>query len=379
MVQHLRFRVNRLIYCRVAAAATLCLSCIGAAASSGDVNISELQRAAEKGSISKQVELAGDYFVGRGVSRDAKMAAFWYERAAESGDPAAENEIGYLYQTGMGVQVDLNRAFHWYQLSAASGLALAKVNLGVLYAWGIGVGKNESLAAQLFREAAEKGCGVAATYLGDIYFFGLGVKQDKTVGEAWYAKGVKMHDPMAEYDMGSLLTLNRDHQLDLPQGSKLLRQSAGAGFVPAMEALGLLLTNHPELADSPQEARPLLETAANAGSWKSSVVLGILARDGAGDSPGPESAYYHFQIAILQGGDPVSSLLKKDLDALSAKLGEEKRIALASEANAWFTQRKTAVEFVYKDPMHAKRFPGTALTPPVESVHAGMLLPVPRS
>jgi hypothetical protein len=248
-----------------------------------------------------------------------------------------------------------------------------------MYAWGVGTTKDELLGAQLFREAAAKGNGVAATYLGDIYYFGMGVKQDKAAGEAWYAKGVKMHDPMAEYDMGSLLTLSRDHQQNLSQGTKLLRQSAHAGFVPAMHALGLLLTTHPELANSRQEARPLLETAANAGSWKSSVILGVLARDGVGDSPGLESAYYHFQIAILQGGEPARLLLAKDLDALSGKLEEEKRNELTSDAKSWFSQHKTAVEFVYKDPVHAKRFPGTALTPPPESVHAGMLLPMPSS
>jgi len=107
--------------------------------------------------------------------------------------------------------------------------------------------------------------------------------------------------------------------------------------------------------------------------------LGVLARDGVGDSPGPESTYYHFQIAILQGGEPARLLLAKDLDALSGKLEEEKRNELASEAKSWFSQHKTAAEFVYKDPVHAKRFPGTALTPPPESSHAGMLLPMPRS
>jgi TPR repeat protein len=248
-----------------------------------------------------------------------------------------------------------------------------------MYAWGTGVAKDETLAAQLFREAAAEGSGLAATYLGDMFYFGMGIRRDKAVAEAWYAKGVKMHDPMAEFDMASLLTVNRDHQQNLSQGVKLLRESADAGFVPAMHALGLLLTNHPELANSRQEARPLLEAAANAGSWKSSVVLGVLARDGAGDSPGPESAFYHFQIAVLQGGEPARLLLAKDIDALSGKLEDEKRNELKSAANSWFSQHKTAAEFVFKDRAHARRFPGEGLTPPPDSVHAGMLLPTPKS
>ena len=179
--------------------------------------------------------------------------------------------------------------------------------------------------------------------------------------------------------MASLLTVSRDHPQNLHQGAKLLRQSAGAGFVPAMHSLGLLLTNHPELTNSPQEARTLLEAAASAGSWRSSVVLGILARDWVGDSPGPESAYYHFQIAILQGGEPARLLLAKDLVALSGKLGEEKRNALKSDAKSWFSQHKTALGFVVIEREHAKRFPGSALTIPLEDIHAGMLLPTPPS
>jgi hypothetical protein len=379
MAHNRRPKFSSLIRYRVAVATALVFSLTGAFASGADVNISELQKAASKGTISKEIELAEDYIVGRGVPKDAKMAAFWYEKAALSGDPEAENEIGFFYQTGAGVPVDMNRAVHWYQLASASGLALAKVNLGVMYCWGIGVQKDEKLGAQLFREAAEKGSGVASTYLGNMYYFGQGVNQDRAAAETWYAKGVKMHEPMAEYNMASLLTVSRDHPHNLSQGVKLLRESAGAGYVPAMHSLGVLLTNHPELTSSPQEARTLLETAANAGWWKSSVVLGILARNGVGDSPGPESAYYHFQIAILQGGEPAKLLLAKDLVALSGKLEEKKRNALTSDANSWFSQHKTALDFVFNAREHAKQFPWSALTLPAEDVHAGILVPTPPS
>jgi hypothetical protein len=209
-----------------------------------------------------------------------------------------------------------------------------------------------------------------------MYYFGVGIKQDKAVGEAWYVEGVKLRDPFAEFDLGSLLSVNPEHPHDLPRAVKLLRQAAEAGFVPAMHTLGLLLTNHPELTDSRQEARQLLEAAANAGSWKSSAVLGILARDKVGDSPGPESAFYHFQIAILQGGEAAKRLLSNDLMMVTRKLTEERKDALASEANAWFGQHKTALAFVFKDAEHEKRFPASALTVAPEGIHAGMLVPL---
>src|ERR1700677_4786632 len=64
----------------------------GPVAFAADVRIFEVQAAAANGIVSKEVELAGDYFVGRGVPRDATMAAYWYEKAAERGDPEAQKD-----------------------------------------------------------------------------------------------------------------------------------------------------------------------------------------------------------------------------------------------------------------------------------------------
>ena len=341
----------------------------------------KLQKAAEKGEISKQVELARDYLVGLGLPQDVQMAAFWYKKAAESGDAEAENHLGLLYHTGQGVPVDHQRALHWFQLAAASGLPMAKANLGEMYILGIGVQKDEILAAQLFREAAAKGCGVAATYLGDMYFLGFGVQQNKAAGEAWYERGVKLHDPFAEYDLGLLLSTSKDHPHDLPRAAKLLRRSAAVGYVPAMHSLALLLTNHPELADSGQEARPLFEVAASAGCWKSSIALGALARDRGRDGGGTESAFYHFQIAMLQGGEEAKRLLSHDLPALEGELTESRRNALKSEAEAWYSKHNTVFDFVFEDAGSDRKkwLPASSLASLSKGIHAGVLLAVPSS
>ena len=101
--------------------------------------------------------------------------------------------------------------------------------------------------------------------------------------------------------LGSLYSVNSEHPHDIPKAAELLRQAADAGYVPAMHSLGLLLVNHPELKQDPQQSRTLLDMAANAGSWKSSIVLGILARDGRGVPADNKAAYFHFRVAVLQG------------------------------------------------------------------------------
>ena len=111
------------------------------------------------------------------------------------------------------------------------------------------------LAVRLLNQAFQAGNGTAATYLGHLYYFGIAVKQDKVVAEKWFESGLKLHDPLAAYDLGSFYSIHPDHPHDLPKAADLLRAAADAGYVPAMHSLGLLLVNHPELKQSPGQSR----------------------------------------------------------------------------------------------------------------------------
>jgi len=337
-------------------------------------DLTTVRARAEQGSVLHEILLAGDYFTGNGVAQDPKMAAYWYERAAGHGSPEAQNQIGYFYQAGIGVPKDPKRAIHWYQLSAASGFAKAKVNLGVAYLRGIGVPKNEDLAVRLFNQAFQAGNGTAATYLGILYYFGIAVNQDRVAAEKWFESGLKLHDTLAAYDLGSMYSVNPDHPHDLPKAAGLLRQAVDGGYVQAMHSLGLLLVNHPELKQAPRESRVLLETAANAGSWKSSIVLAILAHEGRGVPVDDKAAYYHFRVALLQGGAEAEKVIKKDAELLAAKIGAENTQTAASAANSWFEHHSIPLIYVYKEGASRRDFPmaGIAVAP---DGSAGQLLP----
>jgi len=342
-------------------------------------DLTHVRALAEQGSVRDEIVLAGDYFTGKGVTPDPKMAAYWYEKAAGHGSPEAQNQVGYFYQAGIGVSRDFKRAVHWYQLSAASGYAIAKVNLAVAYLNGIGIQKNGDTAVQLLTQAFQKGNGTAATYLGDLYYFGIAVKEDKIAAERWFESGLKLHDPVAAFNLGSLYSINADHPHDLPRAAELLRQGADAGYVPAIHSLGLLLVNHPELAQDPQQSRTLLEAAANAGSWKSSIVLGILAREGRGVPVDNKAAYFHFRLAVLQGGKEADNLLKRDMDALGSKIGEEECRTAISAANAWFEHHSVALAFLYKNGSTKGIFPVAAIAYTSDGSFAGQLLPLSSS
>jgi TPR repeat protein len=355
---------------------------ITARANAEAANVTDLSRVralAEGGSISDEITLAADYFVGNGVPQDSKTAAYWYEKAAGHGDPQAQNQIGYFYQAGIGVPRDFKRAVHWFQLSAASGYATANVNLAIAYLRGIGVEKNDDLAVRLLTQAFQKGNGTGATYLGDLYYFGIGVKEDKAAAERWFESALKLHDSLAAYNLGSLYSVNADHPHDLPKAAELLRLASNAGYVPAMHSLGLLLVNHPELKQGAQEGHELLKTASNAGSWKSTIVLGILARDGRGGPVDDKDAYFNFRLAVLQGGQQADRLVKGSMDNLAARIGDQELQKAGSDAKAWYEHHPVALAFVYKDGASKSGFPAAAIAYAADGSVAGQLLPLTSS
>jgi len=331
--------------------------------SSEDAKVAKLLAAAQHGTVTAQIELAADYMTGNGVPQNPGLAARWYEQAARSGDADAQNQIGHFYQIGFGVPADLARARSWYQLAASSGSTSGKLNLGVLYLSGLGVPKDASFAKQLFEEAADKGDGTAAGYLGVMYYFGMAGPVDMAAAERWFERGVRLHDPIAGYNLGSFFSVVPDHAHDVPKAVNLLRDSARAGYVPSMHSVGLLLVNHPELEKVTNEGLTYVETAAEAGEWRSSVFLGILARDGKVGAVDGKSALLHFEIAALQGGEEAEHLLHHDLEKLSSNLDADERASISAAAEAWFEQHPSAHKFIVKDPNVTKYFPLPSNTP----------------
>jgi TPR repeat protein len=359
-----------------AAICLLLLSRIDAVAVPGlDADLPDVRTAAEHGHVHDQIALGNAYLSGRGVNQDFKLAAYWYEKAAGAGDPLAQNEIGYFYQIGLGVSHDSTRAVHWFQLAAAGGFVDAKVNLAVAYMWGNGVQQDQRLGEQLIREAADKGSGTGAAYMGEMYYFGIGMKQDQTAAEPWYEKGAKLHNSLALYRIGVILSRPADHPRNLQRSAALMRESASAGFVPAMHSLGMLMINHPEFMASQEEALSLLNEAAADGTWKSSVVLGILSRDGKLVPKDDKEAYFHFKVAALQGGNEATALVANDLKKLDLSLEADRKAQVDKDARAWVKQHNVPLEVVYRNSERLSRFPAFALSSTAPEIHAVGLIP----
>ncbi|HZP05265.1 MAG TPA: tetratricopeptide repeat protein [Terracidiphilus sp.] len=361
----------------VAAGVALIVLIHASAARAVNPDIPQVEARAERGSIQQQIQLAGAYFTGSGVEQNDRLAAYWYEKAANAGDPYAQKQIGFFYQAGIGVPRDPMRAVKWFERAAAGGLASARTNLGVAYVWGIGVPRDPEFGAQLFREALAKGDGSAGFSLGEMYYFGIGVAKDPVAAQHWYELGAKLHDPLAEFRTGLLILQHRPDTEGQKKAAELLRKSVLAGYVPAMHALGMLVFNHPDLAQSPSEMKTLLEDAEAAGTWQSSILLGIVARDGVGVPIDPAEAYYHFRVSVLQGGDEAAKLVANDLRTLAERIGPERAQARDAEASTWFQKHQSKLAFVYSKKDEKQGFAAFALTVPDTATHIGRLLPTP--
>jgi TPR repeat protein len=248
------------------------------------------------------------------------------------------------------------RAFHWFQLAAASGAPGAKVNLGACYLDGVGVPKNPSFAKQLFIEAANKGFGLGATYIGLMEYFGTGTPVDKTGAEKWFVLGARLNDPMAGFNLAHLFVRGEGRSYDLRRVFELLRSSSKHGDVASKHSLGMLLLSHPDMAQSEHEARDLLEEASDAGNWRSSALLGIMARDGLTMTADPSRAYYYFSLARLQAGSTNRQLLEPDLKILKQKLSKEEQRSIEARADGWF-QHHVPWVFVLDDSWSGQNSP----------------------
>jgi uncharacterized protein len=118
----------------------------------------------------------------------------------------------------------------------------------------------------------------------------------------------------------------------------------------------------------------LFEEAASDGFWKSSVVLGILSRDGSQMERNSKTAYYHFRISELQGGEKATALVAADLRKLSLELGQTRIQAIDEQADEWVQKHNRSLEFVDMHGGNASMFPAYALEYPAKDIHAGLLL-----
>lgn len=357
--------------------AVLVPSTLLSSAAIGDKHLDRLEARAESGSVKDQLELARAYMFGRGVIRDEKIAAKWYEKAANFGDTQAQRTIAYLYEMGFGVPRDPVRASRWLERAMAGGSLDAKVDLALKYLHGSGVKRDLPLALDWLRAAAFKGHGRAATDLGDMYHLGIGLPADDANARHWYELGVRRKDPLAQYRLGVLLCKAESDRPSLARAAALLRKASAAGVVRAKYSLGLLLNKKPDLASSAGEQEAVLKVAAKAGVWKASHLLGRIALSDKTAQPGSKRAFFWFEVASLQGREDAGLATRPYLEQLKKELTLADANELASLAESWFKHFSAPVQIVLSTHDNSGSQFSYALAPPVAGFENGKIVVMP--
>ena len=163
------------------------IGAINGPAASPQETAATLKALATRGDASAQYELGVRYSEGRGLARDTKAAAQWFEKAANQGLAPAQYRLGSYYEKGIGVERDYAKARSYYQQAAENGNARAMHNLAVLFAEGNDGKPDYAAASEWFRKAADFGVRDSQYNLAILYARGLGVGQSMTQSYMWFA------------------------------------------------------------------------------------------------------------------------------------------------------------------------------------------------
>ena len=110
-------------------------------------------KAAEKGDVSAQHDVAVLYAAGEGVAQDFGEALSWWRKAAAHGNVAARYHIGNLYAQGWGVPLNVREAVNHWRQAAEQGHSGAQYNLGLLYIEGNSMPRDAAQACVLLERA----------------------------------------------------------------------------------------------------------------------------------------------------------------------------------------------------------------------------------
>lgn len=159
-----------------------------------------LTEAAEAGLVHAQYELGKIYRDGRGVEKDALLAAAWLTRAAEQGSDVASYALGALLLTGgEGLAKDILSALNWLRRSAEDGNQYAQYRLGRLLLRGEDAPREIEEAVRWLTASAEQGNRYAQYALGKLYLMGKEVPRDPEAAVRWFTLSAAQGNEYAQY------------------------------------------------------------------------------------------------------------------------------------------------------------------------------------
>src|SRR5262249_16606036 len=121
-------------------------------------------------------------------------------KKAESGSVVAQTVLGVCYLDGIDVEVDYQEAFRFLSAAASRGVPRALANLARIYAEGLGTPKNVTKAIPVYERGAKAGEFFAQVALGRLYARGEETRVDPAAALRWYSAAVAQQDKVVDCD-----------------------------------------------------------------------------------------------------------------------------------------------------------------------------------
>jgi TPR repeat protein len=257
-------------------------------------------KAAEQGEPTAHTLVGRIYADGLGTSRNAPLAAQWYERGAELGDPEAMFAYGLMLAEGEGVEKDRAAAARYLEAAAARKHALANYNLALLFLKGDGKPENPYRALMHMRYAAEHGVVVAQYDLGTMYATGQGTDHNAFEAAKWIGRAAAAGHTEAQIDYAVILFRGHGVPPDPGKGAEYFRKAAEKGAATAQNRLARCY------AHGAGVERDLVEAAkwnfiARAGGIENPALEKLLARVSRGDLAKARAAAAQWRDRFLLG------------------------------------------------------------------------------
>lgn len=129
--------------------------------------------------------------LGRGTTRNPRLAKERFDQAIEKGDAAAMAALGDLYAASDSPLHDDALAVAWYKKASKNGETAVLVRLARLIRDGRGVKADVGGAIATLERAGANGYGEAYDELGSMYAHGLGVPRDLSKARHYFEKAIE--------------------------------------------------------------------------------------------------------------------------------------------------------------------------------------------
>ena len=313
----------------------------------------QFMRAAQTGLAAAEYQLALCYLMGRGLPASLEGALPWLSRAAAKGNVEAQTQLASLALQGVtdarapsdpalfghrtwqqGQPPDFATALRWAEPAAAGGSAEAQAMLGFIWTSGPEPLRDPARAAAAYRAAAEAGnaqgkLGWALTMVHDpeqieqarallrdaasanvaVAHFALAALDDRPDADdatlasvaAHYRSAAEQGHSAGQFRYGLALMSGRGVRQNPEEAESWLRRAALGGETLAAAMVGNLYAASGPVAPNYCEAGMWFRRAAEGGHSGAARALGQLYLRGGGFGADPESAVHWLRIAAEAG------------------------------------------------------------------------------